>query len=121
MSVFSKLKMSRALILALMTCLPAVASAEYTSLHEASEIGHVAKVKRLLAEGENVNARDGEEQTPLHYASSKGHEGVVKVLLAEGASVNAKSKTGATPLHLAIWRGHPAVIKILVAAGGMDK
>ena len=69
-------------------------------LFHACKIGDVAEVKRLLAEGADVNAKNEYYvNTPLLIASMDGHEEVVKVLLANGANVNTRNKYGQTPLH----------------------
>ena len=67
------------LIFAVMTFLPSVAAA--TSLHNVSYEGDVAEVKRLIAAGAPVNAKDIEGETPLSHAYNVG---VVKILEAAG-------------------------------------
>jgi len=52
--------------------------------------GDLEKVKKLLDEGEDVNARDDYGRTPLHYASIYGIVDVVKFLVEKGADINAK-------------------------------
>ena len=122
------------LIFALMTFLPAAAGASAvreegelteddmtlgeTYLLKAIGRGDVAEVKRLLASGANVNAKNNDGETPLHWASGEGHAGMVKRLLASGANVNAKNKYGQTPLHVASYNGQAEVVKILKDAGG---
>jgi len=58
-----------------------------TSLHWASEGGHVDVVNALLAAGagESVNTPGSNGNTPLHCASERGHVDVVDALLAAGA------------------------------------
>ena len=73
------------LIFAVMTFLPAVATAEYTPLHVFSERGDVAEVKRLLDAGADVNAKDNDGRTPLYYARISDYAEVLKLLLAAGA------------------------------------
>ena len=112
--------MTRFLIFALMTCLPAVASAggmPPAPLHDASREGNVELVEILIAGGADVNARDGWGM-PLHYASWNDHAEVVNLLLAGGADVNAKDSEGRTPLGLATEEKNIAVAKLLLAAGG---
>ena len=135
------------LIFALMTFLPSVASAsatydyEYTypdsyPLHDASERGDVAEVKRLIAAGEGVDVNKRTErderpyeatgERPLHLASLYGHAEVVKVLLAAGADVdgmefdfNSAYDYPVTPLYLASENGRAEVVKVLVAAAAV--
>ncbi|MEE8216502.1 MAG: ankyrin repeat domain-containing protein, partial [Acidiferrobacterales bacterium] len=58
-------------------------------LHDAAENGDLDKVKRLIGEGADVNARDDYSLTPLHFSAGAGHTAVVELLIAEGADVNA--------------------------------
>ena len=75
------------LIFAVMTFLPAIASA-WTALHDASERGNVAEVKRLLSAGADVEEKAGfGKEPPLCAASRHGHAEAVKILLAAGADV----------------------------------
>ena len=84
-------------------------------LFQASEVGNVAEVKRLLAEGANVNARSKDtKDTPLHVASTKE---VAVLLLACGANVNTANNYDNTPLHIASFYGHKDVIRVLLAGG----
>ena len=104
------------LIFAVMTFLPSVASA--APLHEASRKGDTAEVKRLIAAGADVGARDDDGDAPLHKASRNGHAEVVEVLLAAGALVTATGHEGQTPLDVASGEGHGEVVKILINAEG---
>ena len=98
------------LILAVMTCFPAAATAgdeEATPLHEASENGRADGVKRLLAAGADVNAKDRDGRT---LTESK----VVETFW--GGDVNAKDISGVTPLQYAIHKSHADVVELLLKA-----
>jgi hypothetical protein len=87
-------------------------------LLEAAERGELGKVKKLLDEGADVNARSSEWwTTPLHLAAAGGHLSVVKLLVERGADVNARDKDGWTPLRLAALKGHLDVVEFLVERG----
>lgn len=84
-------------------------------------------VRRLLAEGADVDARFpvvngfNDAHTALLVAARDGHTEAVRVLLAAGADVNATEPTfGAVPLHKAVYNGHADITAILVAAPGVD-
>ena len=72
------------------------------SLHSAAEQGDLDKVRQLLTEGENINARDSQGNTPLHVAAANGQLGVVEALLEQRPDVNARNGLGRAPLHLAV-------------------
>ncbi|MBC8867858.1 MAG: ankyrin repeat domain-containing protein [Planctomycetes bacterium] len=75
------------------------------------------KVKGLLAEGANVNGKDGEGNTLLHAAAGSGVTEVVEVLIAHGADVRAKNKLGDTPLHEVAATEYAEAAKLLIARG----
>jgi len=88
------------------------------SLHEAAKEGDVEEVKRLIAEGANVNATEGKSAwTPLLSAATEGHAEVVRVLLANGAKVNMGDSYGYTPLYYAIWSNDEETVRTLVSGG----
>ena len=113
-----------------------------TPLHRAAWERDVAAVKKLLADGADVNAlskcRGRATQfggrwvnivnskcgdTPLHNAAWLGYAAVVEVLLAAGAEINLANQHGETPLHSAVNLYYPededniATVKVLLAAG----
>jgi hypothetical protein len=79
--------------------------------------GDLEKVKKLLDEGEDINAKDDYGRTPLHYASINGDLDIIKFLVEKGANVNAKDDYGRTPLHYASIYGIVDVVKFLVKEG----
>ena len=69
-------------------------------LREASEVGNVALVRRVLAEGANVDAGDECGTTALMWAAvGEGCEEVVRVLLEAGAAPNNRDSILKTALH----------------------
>ena len=85
-------------------------------LHAAARVGHIEVVKRHLAAGANVNAKDVSKRTPLHIAAKAGRTEVAELLIAEGADVNAKNKNGDTPLDNA--KQQPDLADLLRKHGG---
>jgi ankyrin repeat protein len=78
----------------------AAAPAE-TPLIDAVYNEDLAAVKKLIAEGANVNMRKADDgSTPLHVAVFVCNIEIVKVLVAAKADVNAKNNKGETPLFL---------------------
>ncbi len=78
------------------------------------------QVKRCLAAGANVNARNEYGHTPLHAAQTAE---IAKMLLAAGANIHARTtditdqRNNRTPLHIASEMGRVDVVKVLLAAG----
>ena len=80
---------------------PPTAETPDASLWEAAMFGKIEGVKRHIAAGTDLNAKDEWGTTPLRYAAIEGHKEVVELLIVKGADVNPKGKYGNTPLDLA--------------------
>jgi hypothetical protein len=92
-------------------------SGSNAGLHRAANEGDLATVKRLIASGANVNARDERGSTPLHYAANQYHAEVIEFLLENGAQVNAQQDGGTTALHHAVVAKGPEIARILLEHG----
>ena len=90
-----------------------------TLLHNAASHGRIDVVRQLLEQGENIEARRGDNgSTPLHTAARGGHTEVVRLLLERGANIEAMTTShGATPLDSAVWKGHTDVVRLLLEKG----
>jgi outer membrane protein assembly factor BamB len=109
-----------AIYLLLVAVVAAVAGADELSddLLAAARKGDADRVKALLAQGADVNAKNVYGATALNYAADGGHLAVVKLLLAHKADVNAKDTFyKAAPLTWAVMRGHADIVGALVEAG----
>src|SRR5688572_19640095 len=85
---------------------------------DAAQAKDTAAIKKLIKEGGDVNAAQGDGMTALHYAALNGDAELAQMLLYAGANVGAKTRIGGyTPLHLAAQVGNANVIAPLVAAG----
>ena len=89
-----------------------------TALLSAALNGRANAVRRLLAAGADLNARDEDGDTPLHLAALGGDGDTVKILLDAGADVSARDdRVYWTPLLPAAARGHAGVVRQLLDAG----
>jgi ankyrin repeat protein len=86
-------------------------------LIKAAGRGDFPEVKRLLAKGADVNAKDDLGMTALILASGLGHREVVQLLLDKGADVNTMSKTNRTALGDASMNGRKEIREMLIKAG----
>jgi uncharacterized protein len=83
----------------------------------AARYGDVARLRALLDDGADVNARDRYHQTGLMLAAQGGHAECVRLLLARGADPDVAAKFSLTALMLAVIGGHPECVRLLVSAG----
>jgi ankyrin repeat protein len=87
------------------------------TIHQAAKNGNINRVRNLLNQGTNVNAREHGGGTPLHFAAVHGRLNMVRFLLSRGASVNARNQNGKTPLHKAAMDDHVRIIEELLRRG----
>src|SRR5262245_52027936 len=86
-------------------------------LIEAVRAQNAARVRTLLAERVDVNARQGDQATALHWAAHLDDGRTVDLLLRAGARADVADDTGATPLDLACVNRNSDVVTRLLAAG----
>jgi len=86
-------------------------------LHDAAARGKLDVVRRLLAEGADVNESGKGRSTPLHRAARSGQVESASLLLDAGADVEATDGKGWTPLQWAAYGGHSAVVQLLLEQG----
>ncbi len=87
------------------------------TLVRAAATGDAAAVRRLLADGASVHARDAQRRTALLAATYGNHVEAARVLIAAGADVNAQDDIRNSAFLLAGARGHLAILRLTLAAG----
>ncbi len=91
------------------------------TLHQAAAAGDVEQVKKLLAQGADVNEKEEDGSTPLHKATGNGWKDVARLLLEKGANVEATDASRQTPLHRASGWGSRHMCALLLDKGASVK
>ena len=94
-----------------------VSAAADLPLIDAVKAGDLQRVERLLAEGTDVDAQQGDGATALHWAAHGDRHELAARLLRAGASVDAADDHGVTPLALACLNASVPMVELLLAAG----
>jgi hypothetical protein len=87
------------------------------NIHSMARLGRLDEVRRLIAEGVDVNAPSVHGFTPLFLAAKAGRPGTVKELLTAGADPNLTGPKEEYPLTAAVASGWMDVILLLLNAG----
>ena len=86
---------------------------------DAAARGDLEAVRRLLRDGADVNASQGDGMTALHWAAERDDAELADVLLYAGARLDAGTRIGHyTPLHLAARSAGATLVELLLDAGG---
>jgi ankyrin repeat protein len=64
---------------------------EIKPMHMAAAVGDVVNIRRMVAEGADVNVKGPQGVRPLHEAVANGHVDAVRVLVELGADVEAST------------------------------
>ncbi|WP_261836989.1 ankyrin repeat domain-containing protein [Vibrio ishigakensis] len=93
-----------------------------TAIHLAVVNGDMEEVKKLLAEGADVNALDPlMGNAPIHFAAQAHNLPMLKLLVENGAFVNLQSvRLGASPLMLAVWYRNIEGVEYLLSLPDTD-
>jgi glutaminase len=78
-----------------------------------SKQNKIRDIRKLVAQGCNVNYRDYDFRTPLHLACNYGNFDIVKYLVAHGAHILIKDRFGNTPHDEAKKYGFPEIAEYL--------
>lgn len=89
-----------------------------SDLFKAVKQGDLDKVKNLLDEGANIEAKsDYFGSMPLLISIINEHEDIVEELLKRGANPNVKNDDGHIPIMMAAYLNNPRIVKMLIEYG----
>lgn len=83
-------------------------------LFQYAEEGNTEELKKITANGANLNAVNEAGLNALMLASMNGHASAVRVLLDAGASIHSVNRSGFTPLILAARNCKLDAVKVLL-------
>ena len=86
-------------------------------LIDAAWADDVARARRLIEAGADVNAKDGTQQSAYLIATSEGYAELLELTLQHGGDVRSLDSFDGTGLIRAAERGHAAVVGRLLRAG----
>ncbi len=88
----------------------------YPLLHAATH-NDIAKVKRLLANGVDIETKNHGNHTALYIAAAANSIEALRLLLEKGTDINTKNKDGLTALHIAAVNNRIEAVRLLLANG----
>ena len=95
----------------------AARSVATSALGVAAASGDIPRLRALLGNQPDIDARDSTGRTALMLAVQNGRMDAVELLLAGGADANTADAGGATPLQVALSRDDQAIAAALRRAG----
>ncbi len=91
--------------------------AGYDGLHQAAHEGDVQTIRRLVAEGADLDARDGSGRTPIHVAAFASNDDALRALAEAGADMNALENRAYDVLTIAAVANDPDLVQLALDLG----
>ncbi|KAH7150368.1 ankyrin repeat-containing domain protein [Dactylonectria estremocensis] len=88
-----------------------------TAFCQAALRGDVVQMKGFLAQGGNINGRNGDGNTPLTCAIMADKEEAVQFLLSSGVDVSSRDGSKLPPVFLAASAGSIDAVRLLISKG----
>src|SRR5262245_19472309 len=117
MRPFGVRRVSRSLLIALLSVASVGAAGQSAPLADAVERRDTQAIQSLLKAHADVNAPQSDGATALHWAAYLEDAATTALLIRAGAKVDTPNNYGVTPLALAAGNGNAAVIGHLLKAG----
>ena len=92
-------------------------AARYTGLHAAAQTGDLAALKRLIAGGADVDAREAHGRTPLHVATFARQREIVRALAGAGANLGLLENDRYDAVTIAAVADDEETLRVLTSAG----
>ncbi|HTV32218.1 MAG TPA: ankyrin repeat domain-containing protein [Methylocella sp.] len=89
-----------------------------TPLMKASHAGETEIVRALIAEGADLQARNGDGNNALWLACAGDQLAIMDLLITAGIDIDNRNDNGATCLMYAASASKPAVVEKLISSGG---
>lgn len=91
--------------------------ASYSGLHLAAHEGSLDTIRRLIADGADVDQRDGSGRTPAHVAAFASNDAVLTALAKGGADMNALENRVYDVLTIAAVANDPEMVSLAIELG----
>jgi hypothetical protein len=100
-------------IIFMLTALLITSCAFKPAIIDAANSGDISKIKKLLAEGRNINEKDSNGATPLMHAIWSKKPDVAKYLIESGADVKANDNYGNALIYAIDYKQHELINLLL--------
>ncbi len=96
-------------------------AARYAGLHAAAQTGDLAALKRLIAGGADVDAREALGRTPLHVATFARQREIVRALAGAGANLGLLENDRYDAVTIAAVADDEETLRVLLSLGASAK
>jgi len=95
--------------------------AQYSGLHKAAHDGDVTAIRRLIAAGADINARDTHGRAPIHVAAFASNDDALRALAQGGADMNALEDQAYDVVTIAAVADDPELMSLAIKLGNSPR